>query len=247
MAKNKITTTFRLVSLFAVLGATLLSKALYILYLWSASDITVPDVVTYISGTLSELLGLLGVATAISATIYAHSYFGKKTAIHTSLISLACLTSGKIAMFLYNLLANSLSAAQIISGALSYTIEILFDALVIIIAVMVSFIFAKKRVVSNNAEKDRIYSPLKAAITTSAVYSVILIIDLTVMNVIPFFIKYSDPTSAEIGKIIADYMYYLIDFIIIALFSGLIMFSLSKVTGKLRLKQYYEPKTKKEN
>ena len=66
------------------------------------------------------------------------------------------------------------------------------------------------------------------------------------MNVIPFFIKYSDPTPREIGRIITDYMYYLIDFIIIALFTLLVTFAFSKITGRLRLKQYYKPKTEKE-
>lgn len=246
MAKNKITSSFKLFSILFVLGATLFSKALYILYLWSASDITVPDAVTYISGTISELLSLFSVAAAVCVTVYAHSYFGKKTTIQMSLVSLGCLALGKITLFLYNLIANSLSTAQIISGALSYIIEILFDALVLILAIVISYIFSKKRVVSKKADSDKVFSPMIAAITTSGVYSAILMIDLTVMNVIPFFIKYSDPTAEEIGKIIADYMFYLIDFIIIGLFAVLIIFVLSRITGKLRLKQYYEPKTEKD-
>ena len=246
MANNKITRAFRTFSLLIVLGATLISKALYILYLWSASDVTVPAPIMYVSGTVSELLNLFSIAAAISVTVYAHSYFGKKTAVTASVISLICLASGKIVMFVYNLLVNSLSSAQIISGALSYTIEILFDALVIIIAIVISYMFAKKRVTSKRADSNKFYSPAKTAVTTAAIYSVILIIDLSVMNVIPFFVKYSDPTAREIGRIIADYTYYLIDFIIIGLFAVLVIFILSKITGKLRLKQYYEPKNEKD-
>ncbi len=247
MAKKNITTLFRLFTPIFIFGATVISKTLYILYIWAASDITVPDAFKYIFGTVSELFGLFSVAAAISAIVYAHSYFGKKTTVQTSLISLGCLALGKVIMFVYNLLANSLSAAQIISGALSYIVEILFDALVIIIAIAVSYFFARKRITSKRSDSTGFYSPSKAVITTSAVYTVILAADLTFMNVIPFFMRYSDPTAREIGRIITDYMYYLIDLILISVFAVIILQFFTKITGKLRLKEYYKQKSVEEN
>ncbi len=239
MAKNKITSNFRLFSLLFVLIATLASKALQLTYLWSASDITVPLALVYVFRYSYMILGIAATAGAVSTTVYAYSYFGKKTCITTSLISLACLFSGKVTMFVYNLLANELKAAQLISGALSYLVEVLFDVLILLAAIILSGIYARKRDLAKKESTVRAYSPLNCTFLSASLYYVFLIIDLSVMNVIPFFVKYSDPTASEIKSIISDYMYYALQIPVIILLSWMCFALLTKATGKLKAKQYY--------
>lgn len=242
MAKNKITSNFRLFSLLFVLIATLASKALQLTYLWSASDITVPLFLVYVFRYGYMLFSIAAMASAVSATVYAYSYFGKKTCITTSLISLASLFSGKAVMFIYNLLANELNAAQLISGALSYLVEVLFDVLILVTAIILSGHFTKKRDLAKKEGTIKAHSPLKCAFFSSSLYYVFLIIDLSAMNVIPFFIQYSDPTANEIKSIISDYLYYIIQIPVIILLTWVCFIALTRVTGRLKAKQYYQSK-----
>ncbi|MBE6586876.1 MAG: hypothetical protein E7647_00510 [Ruminococcaceae bacterium] len=242
MAKNKITTSFRLFSVGAVLLSVLISKLLHITYMWAYSDVTVPAPFVYVSYYGYDLFNLMAVAFTFTAVVYAHSYFGRKTCTEIALLCFASLFVGKAVMFIYNLIENELQAAQLISGALSYTVEILFDALFVILAIIFSNIFAKKRDCSGKENSKLLYSPIKAAFSTAGAYSFILIADLTVMNVIPFIVKYGTPTETELKSIFSDYLYYIFSFPFIILLILLGFFLTVKVTGKLRTKQYYQSK-----
>ncbi len=242
MAKNKITASFRLFSILAVLLTTIISKGLQLAYLWAASDITVSVALVYLFRYGYMLMGIAATAGAVTTAVYAYSYFGKKTCITTSLISLGCLFLGKVIMFTYNLLANQLNPAQLISGGLSYLVEVLFDLLILIVAIILSAIFAKKRDCSDKERTVRAHSPLICAFISSALYYIFLILDLSLMNVIPFFIKYSDPTVNEIKSIISDYLFYVFQIPVIILLSWVCFILLTKVTGRLKAKQYYQSK-----
>ena len=242
MAKNKITQRFFLYSCGFVLVATALAKLCQILYMIYSSDIMMSEAVVSIFHIGYELFNLFAVASTVTVSIYAYSYFGIKTAIKSSLLSLAALTLGKVIMYVYNVLVNTLTTAQLIAGALSYITEVLFDALVIVLALIFAFSFAKLRIKKGNDS----FSPLFASFGALAVYFLILIADLTFMNVIPFFVKYGDPLDAEIRTIISDYLYYLISIPIAMLFSMLSNHLLTKVTGKLRLKSHYVNNESKE-
>lgn len=242
MAKKNITASFRLFSFITVLASTLLSKILYIVYLAAVADVTVSNFWAMTARYSSQLFNLFSVACTVCITVYAHSYFGKRTTTASSLVSFACLAIGKIAMFVYNVIANEMTTAKLISGALSYLTEMLFDCLIIIIAVVLSITFAKKRDLSKKEESVLRYSPLKADVISVIIYFSLLIADLTAMNVIPFFVKYGTPTVIEIKNIVADYLYYLISMVVAILLSILINTLLTKVTGKLQLKKYYQLK-----
>ena len=194
-----------------------------------------------------NLTGYLAIAFAFSATIYAHAYFGKKTAVTTGLFSTLGLATGKILMFVYNIIFNNVTSAQIVSGALTYFIEILFDLLIIIVSLIISFTFARKRVSSVRDNAEKLYSPLSTSFFTSIVYVLILIIDLSAMNVIPFLIQSESIISEDVKNIILDYAYYLAVLPVLMVSSALAMYLLKKVTGKLKLKQYYEKKTQEKD
>ncbi len=245
MFKNSITARFRIFSIGSVLGATIASKLLLIAYMWAASDITVSDIFTNVFRFGYEAFEILAIAFAIAVTVYAHSYFGKKTCVSSSLFSLGCLASGKVLMYIYMMLSNELSGAQLISKAFSYTVEILFDGVLILLAILFSFTFAKKRANTRFADPEKKFSPQKSACFAAGAYYFLLIADLSLARVIPFIVKYNDPTLSEIKAIVADYLYYLIALPVNLLFIILAMFSLSKITGRLKLKQYYERKKEK--
>ena len=242
MAKNNITSSFRLFSLLSVLLLTVVSKVLQLSYLWAASDITVSIVFVYVFRYSYMLLGIGATAAAVTATVYAYSYFGKKTCIQTSLISLACLFTGKAIMFLYNLFANQLTSAQLISGGLSYLVEVLFDMLVLVAAIILSGFSAKKRDIAKKESTKSLHTPLRCAFLSASLYYVFLIIDLTAVNVIPFFIQYSDPTASEIKSIVSDYLFYIIQIPVIILLAWFCFALLTRVTGRLKVKQYYQSK-----
>lgn len=246
MAKNKITVSFRLFSFFTVLATTVLSGIFNIMYLWANSDIMVSDIFTYTFLVLSALFSLTSVAFIIVSTVYAHSYFGIKTAIRTALVSLGCMILGKIILFGYNFIVNDLSSAQLISAALSYAIEIFSDSLYLLLFVVISIIFASLRQSNKNKDPLTKYSPPKASLFCVCIYCIInsLIIptiDLTFKNVIPFIKTYDDITSNEIKSILLDYLYVSRFFpvylaVLIALVP-LAHFIYTKITGKLVLKK----------
>jgi len=240
MSNNKITVSFRLFALGSVLLSTVLSKILFITYKWASANVMIGDIVEAILLRGYELMSIVNVALAITATVYAHAYFGKKTCFCTSLVSLACLAFGKVIMLVYNCIANELSSAQLISGALSYVVEILFDALLLIIAIILSYSFAKKRCTSESEDRDRVYSPVKTAIAVSGAYYFIKIADLTAVNIIPFFVKYGMPYESELMLMISDYLFYIICFPISIPIIICSFYILKKITGRLVLKKYFK-------
>lgn len=244
MIKNRISFRFRLFSLLGVLLSTVAAKVLRITASWAASDITVSSAFATVCRYGSELFNLIAIAFAITVTVYAHSYFGKKNCIKTSLISLACLTFGKLVMYLYNVIFNELGTAKLISGAFSYAVEILFDALIILTAIIFSYTFAKKRARHEKENSDKVYSPQKSAFATAGFYYFLLVADLSAFNVIPFFIKYNDPTESEIATIISDYLYYIFCAVVTILLIALAFTVITKITGKLKLKIHYTKKEK---
>ncbi len=240
MAKNKITSRFRLVSMGAVLLCALLSKILLVTYRWADKDVLVPDIAASILLRGYELCNVLTISLVICFTVYAHAYFGTRTCISVSLVSLGGLFASKVFMFIYNCIANELTAAQLISGALAYVVEVLFDALLIIIAIILSYSFAKNRCLSGTPSPERAFSPEKCCIAVSGAYYFIQIADLTAMHVIPFIANYGAPTKSELMTMISDYVFYLVCFGISVLFIYLSFILIRKLTGKLVLKKYYK-------
>ena len=235
MAKNTITTRFTLVSVGSVLLLCILSKIFQIFYMISASDIMASDLFTMFCRIGFELLAVSATAMTVSAAVYAYSYFGIKTALKSSGLLLGALTLGKILMFVYNMIANSLTAGKLFAGAISYLVEILFDALVIALSLFFAIMFAKRRAKIEYSK----CTPMGAAFAGLGSYFLILIADLTFMNVIPFFVSYSDPTTSEIKTIISDYLYYVISAPLTMLIAILCFFVLTKITGKLKLKEHF--------
>lgn len=235
MAKNIITGRFTRFTFGSVLLLCVLSKVFQIFYMISASDIMASEAFVMLCRIGFELFGLGAVAMTVVACVYSYSYFGIKTALKVSGLLLLGLTSGKILMFVYNICVNSLTAGKLLAGAISYMIEILFDALIIAVSIIFSMIFAKARVKHQNG-----WTPLAASFTSLGVYFMILIADLTFMNVIPFLVSYSDPTSSEIKTIISDYLYYLVSIPFAMLLAMLFYFLITKVTGRLKLKEHYK-------
>ena len=98
MLKNNITARFSLFSALAVLLSTIISKVLVIAAAWASSDIMISDTVATVFRYGNELFALLAIALTVCASVYAHSYFGKKTCIRVSLISLGALFIGHTVM-----------------------------------------------------------------------------------------------------------------------------------------------------
>lgn len=248
MANNKITVSFRLFSFGTVLTATVFSSIFNILYLWANADIMVNDIFAYTFFILSALFSLLTTALIIVSSTYAHSYFGIKTTLRVSLISLACMALGKAILFVYNLIVNDLSSSQLISAALSYTVEIFSDSLYLLLFTVISIIFASLRQSSKGKDPDTKYSPIKAALFSAGIYCIcnsliIPAIDLTFKNVIPFIKMYDNITSGEIRSILLDYLYvsrfFPIYLAVLIALVPLTHFTLTKITGKLVPKKRY--------
>lgn len=240
MAKNKITSRFRLVSMGAVLLFALLGKVLFILHKATSSDVLVPGIIPTLLLRGFELCNIITVVCVITFTVYAHAYFGSRTCLSVSLVSLGGLFVAKLLMLVYNCIVNVLSTAQIISGALSYLVELLFDALLIIIGIIYSYTFAKKRCLSSQGTAERTFSPENCAIAVSGAYYTIQIIDLTLMFVIPYFREYGMPSSGDLLLMISDYAFYIACFGISVLLVYLSFRLTRKVTGNLVLKKYYK-------
>lgn len=248
MSKNKITDSFRLFSLLGVGGSAVIAKAFQIGYMLAASDVTVSDLFTYIFLIGYELFTLLALILAVCVTVYAYSYFGKKTAFFASLISAGCLALGKLIIFVYrNFINYAFYAPRLWAGVITYSFEILFDVLCIAVAFAVSAFFAKGRASRKKDDAHLRFSPVKACITSSLVCIfinrfLIPVIDLSAQNVIPFLIKYDNITSDEVISILLDYLYAIRFFpvyLIAAFALCLICFAaLTRVTGKLKAKDY---------
>ena len=212
MAKSEIYMRFRNISLILIAACVLLSKALYIVYILTASDVSftgaqnvllkaVPQIARY----TCAVLGVWSQSAAVCAVVWGVSFFGKRTAAKMSLYTFALLLSGLLIMFVYNLIRNSLSAQQLIAAALSMCAEAAFMLLLIAAGVGIGRLYAGRRFNSASPRRISRFSPMKAQLASLSFGFLVRIADLTAFNVVPYL---STVSSADITGIVLDYVYY---------------------------------------
>ena len=215
MAKSEIYMRFRNISLILIAACVLLSKALYIVYILTASDVSftgaqnvllkaVPQIARY----TCAVLGVWSQSAAVCAVVWGVSFFGKRTAAKMSLYTFALLLSGLLIMFVYNLIRNSLSAHQLIAAALSMCAEAAFMLLLIAAGVGIGRLYAGRRFNSASPRRISRFSPMKAQLASLSFGFLVRIADLTAFNVVPYLSAVSSPSSADITGIVLDYVYY---------------------------------------
>lgn len=244
MDQFKIKNRFTLTCWLAPFLCAVLSKVLYLTAAVTGSDI-------YFTGAASIILrsvpfickyayvvfGQLFYATAAALAVYSVTYFGRKTAVSSVLASLCGFISGEILIFIYNLLRNSLSGGQLVSAFIASFSQLLYAAAVLIVAVVSGSFFLKKSFTSPLRHRMKAYSPYKAALIPIALRAFLQIADVTIFNVIPFFMEYDDIRPNELTSIILDYAYYIgVYFILTAALTLLFMLLLRGITGQLKPK-----------
>ena len=231
-------------ALFPLISA-LLSKALYI-----AASLTATDI--YYTGAASAFLRAipyickyafiffdqLFMACAIASVIYSFTYFGRKTAVKAVLLSLGSFAVSEAVGVVFNLIRNAFSAGRIAASLIALLSEMLFTAAILVSALIGSSVMLKHRLTSRRRNRTKLYSHYNAAIIPCAVSLLIVLIDLTFFNVVPFLTEYDNILPKEIVNIVLDYIYYIgIDFILTYALCVLTLFIFVKVTGKLKPKE----------
>ena len=255
MNQLKIKNRFYSVFLIVPVLCAVLSKVLYFSAAVTGSDI-------YFTGAANPLLQALPhickyayiftsqlfVAAAVALSVYAITYFGKKTATYTVFASLGGFIVGEIFSFAYNLIRNSLSSGQLAAAVLASASQLLYTAVILIISVVIGRVFVKKSCLSPLRHRMKAYSPYKAVLIPVALRALWQVCDITFFNVIPFVREYDDIRPNEITSIISDYAYTIgVYFVLTALIALLFVLILKKITGELKPKFNGGLNTKNEN
>lgn len=245
MEQNKIKKRFYLCFVLFPLVAALLSKTFYISASLTATDIyytgaasaflrSVPFICKYAFIIFEQMY----IAGAISAVVYAFTYFGRKTAIKSLFTSLGAFVIAEAVGIVFNLIRNMYSAGRIAASLIALASELLFTAAILVSAFIGASVILKKRLTSRKRNRAKLYSHYCAALIPTAVSLLIVLTDLTCFNVIPFLNEYDNILPKEIVNIILDYVYYIgIDFVLTYALSALILFIFVKITGKLKPKE----------
>lgn len=245
-----ITKKFKLVSFAAVIVMTALSKLFSIVGGILSSDVMISGSDSAFVRFLPSLLSYgavfcnaAAVSCAVGGVIYALAYFGKKTALRSSLLFLLCGLLGGAVNMCYALFANSMNIVTTLALALTLAVDIIYLALSLAIAA------AATRHRLKNEKKA--YSPVFAATVVAAVTLIIHIADLTFMSVIPFVQAKADAgralLSTDIYAIIGDYIYDIAVYGILPAALTLISIQIYKaVTGELMPKVKTNDQLRKE-
>lgn len=245
MEQKKIKKRFTLCYILLPLAAALISKLLYHAASFTGSDIyytgasspfmrAVPFICKYSYIVFDQMF----TAAGISAVIYAVMYFGRKTAAKALACALGSFLIAETAGLVYNLIRNSLSAGKAVAALLAMLTEFLFCAAVFAASFIGASVFLKKRFSSRRRNREKMFSPIAAAVIPTAVSALLVILDLTFFNVIPFLLEYDNITVTETVNIVLDYVYYIgVNFVLAFLISCLILLLLRSVTGKLKPKK----------
>lgn len=236
MNTDNITKKFRLAAILPVGLSALLAKVLAVLRSLGSSDVMITGsdsafvkMLPSVCGYASVLFGVAAVAFCMTGAIYAMMYFGRKTAVRASLLSIAASAAASALYYAFNMLYNSYSLAQGIAFALTTLIDIGFVAISAFGALAVTSVL--------KAAKKRAFSIGLPIVICSFVYFAARIADLTFSNVVPFLSSVTDITASEKLAVIGDYVYYTGVYLILL---GALCFAASAlfvgVTGRLKFK-----------
>ncbi len=222
----------------------ILAKALYIFASITASDI-------YYTGSSSVIMRLiphfckygyvifdqLYLGASVAAIVYSITFFGKRTAFKAAFASIVIFLLTFVAELSYNVLRNSLSAAQLVAAALAMLSELLFFVAIIIAAGAFATVFLKKSFTSKRRDRLKRYSAYGATLIPIGASALIRIFDITFFNVIPFLREYDDIRANEVVDIVLDYAYCIGVHFLLALAMAFIALSIyKKLTGALKPK-----------
>ena len=246
MEKLSRTQKFYLVSIGSILLFACLGKILFILYKTVSADIMVTESASFflrclpsISSFCAELISRGAFVLAVCSTIYAISYFGKKTGIKSVIGSITCLFAGESLLFVYNITSNVVGKASILAWLVSVLIELIFSCILLWLCYFIAYYFSLRRFHAQKHNRWKRYSPMRAVLLSLALACILHIIILSADKVIPFLIQYQNITAKEAMDIAYDYGYYIFWHLgISSLWTMPCMKLLEKATGRLQPKDY---------
>ncbi|MBE6714482.1 MAG: hypothetical protein E7575_04235 [Ruminococcaceae bacterium] len=246
MTKSNITLNFYIFSLCTVTAFSALSTVLRIIGRIAANNITISSSVKNTLSFLYNTCSLLAVVSVICAIIYAHSYFGKKTAKIILFASAGIILISKAAEMLSFMIQNDMLSTLIpfvIVG--SYAIEFLIYVPIILFTYGLCILFSRSRCKSNDEKHQRKRTPVIAAITAIGMFSFCFYFLIPIIDLINYIIPQLDViVPSDMGKIAFDFLYAAKDFPSVLLgctAAGIgYMYLARLITGRLKLKQHYE-------
>lgn len=246
MEKLSRTQKFYLISIGSVLLFACLGKILFILYKTVSADIMVTESASFflrclpsISSFCAELISRGAFVLAVCSTVYAISYFGKKTGIKSVIGSIICLFAGELLLFLYNITRNVVGKASILAWLVSVLLELLFSCILLWLSYFIAYCFSVKRFHAQKRNRWGRYTPLRAVLLSLAFACILHVVILSATKVIPFLLQYQNITAKEAMDIAYDYGHYIFWHLGISfLWSIPCMKLLEKATGRLQPKDY---------
>lgn len=249
MAKNKITLKFDLLTYISITVFAGLSLLFLLLGRVATENATISTSLLYTFSFLREMFLLLAFVCILSGIIHAHSFFSFKKAVVIAVFSTGIIMIYKLTELFHFAVFYESEAAYIKAFAMTLLIEFLIYLPIIILPILMSVLFARLRCKDGSTQKP---SPRKCTVLCVCTYALAYYLILPVIQFLTEFIfpQLDVITSADTSAIILDILYVCRNFpgvlILGIAFVFILFFVQTKLTGRLKLKQYYVAvKTKK--
>ena len=235
-------------SVASVLFLTAIGKLCFILRQLTGSDIVFTGAsnpflrsLPYICYIGNLLCSRGAFVMAVCAIVYAVSYYGIKTAWKSAGLSLGCIAAGEGILFLYNITRNVVGTAAVQAWLLSALFELMYLCAMLAVTVGIAYFFAIRRFHAHHPNRLRRFAPMRAAFLAVFFEFLFQIVLLTAGSVVPFLVRYSNVTGAEILNILYDYGYYILWHLLVSfILAALLLKLLERFTGRLRPKDHRE-------
>lgn len=245
MNKLSIKSKFYLSSAISTLGFSVLVKLMYWLNAYFSTNVNfintdniflkaLPQVTNY----AYIILAMGFVAVSIGAICYAISHFGPATSYKTALISLGSFVAAEITSYIYGIVYNSFNEAAFKATLISVGIELVYIAILVFITPSIA-----KAYLRFSLKNKTTLSRLKistAVIPAVAIYFLIKLGELAIYTVdaMKSYISHGNTFSASVViSIILDVIYYFMLYFAAPVALGMLtIYTLTKITGPLKLK-----------
>ena len=251
MTKFPIKSKFYLTSAISVLAFSVLVKLLYWLNASFSTNVNFINTDNIFLKALPQItnygyiiFGMGFVAVSIGTICYGISHFGPATSYKTALISLGAFAVAEIASYVYGVIYNSYNEAAFKATLISVGIELIYIALLLFITPFLSKVYLKLSL-KNKSSLSRLKIST-AVIPPVALYFLIKLGELAIYTVgaMKSYISYGNAFSASvIISIILDVIYYFMLYFAAPVALGMLtVYTLTKITGPLKLKIKGDPK-----
>lgn len=245
MTKISIKSKFYFSAAIATLGVSLLTKLMYWMNSSFSTNVNFINTDSIILKSLPQItnyayiiFSMAFIAVSIGVICYGIAHFGPATSYKASCISLGSFALAEIVSYVYGIIYNTYDEAALKATIISVGIELIYVGFIVFITPILAKAYLKLSLKHKTS-----LSRLKistAVIPSIFIYFLIKLIELFIYTVdaIKYYLGHGNTFSASLViSIILDVIYYfMLYFAVPVALSILTVYTLTKITGPLKLK-----------